>query len=196
MWHCKNREQSALYFFVRSTPQLYLHSLQTSLCQREASLFFASERDSFSLWRLGRLVYGRLLFAMQIFVLAVRLCLKRDFRHIAHQSRQSLIATTSLRFALGCCRRSSCVIRLLKIKWRILRNYIYIPSKPPFVKGRLCCFLRLKVPCSGSSPILGTNDYHSLGGEIIYNDILWQFSAGKFIYLQRNFKWITTIYKI
>ena len=57
--------------------------------------------------RLGRLVYGRLLFAMQIFVLAVRLCLKRDFRHIAHQSRQSLIATTSLRFALGFCRRSS-----------------------------------------------------------------------------------------
>ena len=57
--------------------------------------------------RLGRLVYGRLLFAMQIFVLAVRLCLKRDFRHIAHQSRQSLIAITSLRFALGFCRRSS-----------------------------------------------------------------------------------------
>ena len=56
--------------------------------------------------RLGRLVYGRLLFAMQIFVLAVRLCLKRDFRHIAHQSRQSLIATTSLRFARGFCRRS------------------------------------------------------------------------------------------
>ena len=33
--------------------------------------------------------------------------LKINFRHIAHQSRQSPIATTSLRFALGFCRRSS-----------------------------------------------------------------------------------------
>ena len=57
--------------------------------------------------RLGRLVCGRLLFAAQIFVLAERLCSKINFRHIAHQPRQSLIATTSLRSALGFCRRSS-----------------------------------------------------------------------------------------
>ena len=60
-----------------------------------------------SLWRLGILIYSRLLFAMQIFVFAVRLCLKINFRHIAHQSRQSSIVTTSMRSALGCCRRSS-----------------------------------------------------------------------------------------
>jgi hypothetical protein len=57
--------------------------------------------------RLGRLVYGRLLFAVQILVLAVRLCLKFGFRHIAQQPRQSLIATTSRRSALDCGRRSS-----------------------------------------------------------------------------------------
>ena len=57
--------------------------------------------------RLGRLVYGRLLFAVQILVLAVRLCLKIGFRHIAQQPRQSLIATTSRRSALDCGRRSS-----------------------------------------------------------------------------------------
>ena len=60
-----------------------------------------------SLWRLGILIYSRLLFAMQIFVFAVRLCLKINFRHIAHQSRQSSIVTTSMQSALGCCRRSS-----------------------------------------------------------------------------------------
>jgi hypothetical protein len=57
--------------------------------------------------RLGKLVYGRLLFAVQILVLAVRLCLKIGFRHIAQQPRQSLIATTSRRSALDCGRRSS-----------------------------------------------------------------------------------------
>ena len=51
---------------------------------------------------------------MQILVLAGRLCLKINFRHIAHQTRQSSIATTSLRSALGCCRRSSpAVVRWL-----------------------------------------------------------------------------------
>ena len=43
----------------------------------------------------------------QILVLAVRLCLKINFCHIAHQPQQSSIATTSLRSALGFCRRSS-----------------------------------------------------------------------------------------
>ena len=57
--------------------------------------------------RLGKLVYSRLLFAVQILVLAVRLCLKIGFRHIAQQPRQSLIATTSRRSALDCGRRSS-----------------------------------------------------------------------------------------
>ena len=64
--------------------------------------------------RLGRLVCGRLLFAAQIFVLAERLCSKINFRNIAHQPRQSLIATTSLRSALGFCRRSSpCFVHLM-----------------------------------------------------------------------------------
>ena len=100
-------------------------------------VFCASERDSFSLWRLGRLVYGRLLFAMQIFVLAVRLCLKRDFRHIAHQSRQSLIATTSLRFALGFCRRSSPAAACSIICHDIARNFEASDLK---VVRLFCCF--------------------------------------------------------
>ena len=79
--------------------------------------FCASESDSLGLWRLGRLVYGRLLFATQIFVFDGRLWLKINFRHIAHPSRQSSIATTSLRSALGCCRRSSpAVVRWLSFR--------------------------------------------------------------------------------
>ncbi|MBQ6584981.1 MAG: hypothetical protein IIX42_07535, partial [Alistipes sp.] len=56
-----------------------------------------------------------------------QLCLKINFRHIAHQSRQSSIVTTSIRSALGCCRRSSTVQRRidgsgsLKI-WHIFFN--------------------------------------------------------------------------
>ena len=69
--------------------------------------FFMPKIGLDSLWRLGILIYSRLLFAMQIFVFAVRLCLKINFRHIAHQSRQSSIVTTSMQSALGCCRRSS-----------------------------------------------------------------------------------------
>ena len=43
----------------------------------------------------------------QILVFDRRLCSKIAFRHIAHQPRQSSIATTSLRSALGFCRSSS-----------------------------------------------------------------------------------------
>jgi len=77
-----------------------------------------AEPRSLLRWRLGRLVYGRLLFATQIFVFAVRLCLKINFRHIAHQPRQSMIETPSLRSALGCCEPSThSISTLIECGW-------------------------------------------------------------------------------
>ena len=110
--------------------------------------------------RLGRLVYGRLLFSTQIFVFAVRLCLKRDFRHIAHQSRQSSIATTSLRSALGFCRRSSPAVASSIIchdsafshhwgRWRLLRystSGVFSVSMPYSLRMRRAS-LRKRRPC-------------------------------------------------
>lgn len=86
--------------------------------------------------RLGRLVYGRLLFAVQILVLAVRLCLKIGFRHIAQQPRQSLIATTSRRSALDCGRRSSPYNRYLFSKVFPLHLAVDRYSKTKFSSQR------------------------------------------------------------
>ncbi len=90
-------------------------------------VFCASESDSLGVWRLGRLVCGRLLFATQIFVFDGRLWLKRTFRHIAHPSRQSSIATTSLRSALGCCRRSSPAA----VRWLSFRGLSILSTAHP-----------------------------------------------------------------
>ena len=81
-------------------------------CSSRSSPFvLCGQRNSFSWWRLGRLVYDRLLFALQRFVFVARVCLKRNFRYFAQQARQSTIATTSLRSALNCGSRSSHAVK-------------------------------------------------------------------------------------
>ena len=114
-------EESCFLGVVFFQPLDELHNLQVVLYESSIVWLVEAQATALSsrflrlkgldcLWRLGRIVFGRLLFATQIIVLAERLCLKMNFRPIAQQPRQSSIASTSLRSALACCRSSSHIV--------------------------------------------------------------------------------------
>ena len=65
--------------------------------------FSLQSRDSFSRWRLGRLVCVWLLFAVANLCLCLMIIFENKFSAIISQSQQSPIATASLRSPLDCC---------------------------------------------------------------------------------------------
>ena len=75
--------------------------------QMMSTFSFYSERESFSRWRFGQLVYGRLKFARANYCLWRMNHLENKFSVIIRQIQQSSIASTSLRLPLNCCARSN-----------------------------------------------------------------------------------------
>ena len=69
--------------------------------------FSLHSRDSFSRWRLGRLVCVGLLFAVANLCLCLMIIFENKFSAIISQSQQSSIATVPLRSPLDCCDRSN-----------------------------------------------------------------------------------------
>ena len=81
-------------------------SIPYSVTQLFTLLLFSLQlRDSFSRWRLGRLVCVWLLFAVAN--LCLMIVFENKFSAIISQSQQSPIATASLRSPLDCCDRSN-----------------------------------------------------------------------------------------
>ena len=64
-------------------------------------------RDSFSRWRLGRLICVWLLFAVANHCLCLMIIFENRFSAIISQNQQSSIATAPLRSPLDCCDRSN-----------------------------------------------------------------------------------------
>ena len=84
-------------------------TLATSTSKKTVSavFFFVSVARSFSRWRFGWLIYGRLMFATANLCFCRWLSLKINFQISIHQKQQSSIASTSLRSPLNCGGRST-----------------------------------------------------------------------------------------
>ena len=74
--------------------------------QMMSTFSFYSERESFSRWHFGQLVYGRLKFARANYCLCRMNHFENKFSAIIRQIQQPSIASTSLRLPLNCCARS------------------------------------------------------------------------------------------